>query len=245
MSHPMQSGARPANRLLQALPRAEYERLRPSLESVQLSWKDVLYEADTPIEHVYFIEEGVGSILARSYTESTVEVATIGNEGMVGIPLFLGADRNGTRAIVQVPGAAMRMTSAAFLAKVGPDSTLHHLLHQYTQTLMTQMAQGVLCNRLHAIDRRCARWLLQTRDRVSADEFALTQEFLGQMLGVRRQSVNVVQSLLQRAGLISYSRGSITILDRPGLEAASCECYAIIRDEFDRLFSLGNGAAGE
>jgi CRP-like cAMP-binding protein len=229
------------NRLLASLPATEYERLQPHLETISLSIKYAFYEPGRPIPHVYFINRGVASLLTVMANGEAVEVSTIGNEGMVGIPVFLGFDTTPGKAFMQVPGDAMRMPVAVFRREVTVGSVLHNLLHRYTQTLMVQIAQGAACNRLHTIEQRCCRWLLMTQDRVDADEFPLTQEFLAEMLGVRRASVNGVASSLQRQGLIQYNRGVITVLNRPGMEACACECYQIVRAEFDRLFNGFNG----
>jgi CRP-like cAMP-binding protein len=188
-----------------------------------------------PIPYVWFIERGVASVIRAMQDGTLIEVSVIGNEGMVGLPVFLGAERTPSQALVQVPGAGLRMQATLFRREVPAGSPLHDLLHRYTQTLINQMAQGMVCNRLHSIAQRCARWLLLTHDRVDSDQFPLTQQFLAHMLGVRRASVSTVASTLQKAGLIRYSRGVITILDRPGLEAAACECYRIIQAEYDRL----------
>src|SRR2546430_4742891 len=157
----------------------------------------------------------------------------MGNESMVGLPVFLGVETSPAQAIVQIAGDAVRMAATVFREEVRPGSTLHDLLQHYTQALMMSMAQTAACNRLHTIEQRCSRWLLQTHDRVQSDEFSLTQEFLAQMLGVRRATVNSAAGALHEAGFIRYSRGMITILDRPRLEAHACECYRIIRTEFD------------
>lgn len=226
---------RPAgNWLLAALPPEEYARLAPHLEAIALTFKLVLYEPDAPITHVYFPVEGVVSLVQGEPNGQTVEVATIGNEGMVGLPVFLGLDSTPGRAFVQIVGAAQRMPADVFQREVGAGTPLHALLHRYTQALMVQMAQGAACNRLHPINARCARWLLQTHDRVQSDTFELTQEFLGQMLGTRRAAVNEAAGILQAAGLISYTRGTISVLDRAGLEKAACECYEIIRAQYER-----------
>jgi len=222
------------NRLLNAIPRAVYERLLPHMKPVSLVLKQVLYERDAPIPHVYFPNGGVVSLLIEMDDGAAVEVATIGNEGLVGLPVFLGVDLSAERAIVQIAGGALRMPAAVFVREVRPGSPLHDLLRRYTQALMMAMAQMAACNRLHPLEERYARWLLQTHDRVRADDFPMTHEFLAQMLGVRRATVTVAAGVLQQAGLIRYSRGVVTILDRPGLEAASCECYRLIRTGFDR-----------
>jgi CRP-like cAMP-binding protein len=227
--------ARPSgNRLLAALPPAEYARLAPHLETVALTLKQVLYAPDAPITHVYFPTEGVVSLVHGTAGGQTVEVATVGNEGMVGLPVFLGLESTPGQAFVQIVGAAQRMPAATFRREVQVGTPLHALLHRYTQALMVQMAQNIACNRLHPITARCARWLAMTRDRVMSNTFELTQEFLGQMLGTRRAAVGEAASALQEAGLIRYVRGAITVLDRAGLEAAACECYAIIRAQYMR-----------
>jgi CRP-like cAMP-binding protein len=227
---------RPAgNRLLAALPADDYARLLPHLETISLPFKQILHAPDEPIAHVYFVTEGVVSLVHFSAEGTAVEVATIGNEGMVGLPVFLGAESTPGQALAQVPGAALRMPAAVFRRAVPPGSPLHALLQRYTHALMVQMAQGVACNRLHPIAARAARWLLQTRDRVRTDAFPLTQEFLAEMLGTRRAAVSQAAGQLQRAGLITYARGVITIRDRTRLEEAACACYGIIRTAYDRV----------
>jgi CRP-like cAMP-binding protein len=223
------------NRLLDALPDEELERLRPHLESVSLGLKDVLVEPDEPIEHVYFPINGACSMIATMKDGQEVEVGTIGNEGMLGLPVFLERETVPLRTISQVPGEAVRMRSEALRREVRPGDRLHRLLHRYTEATLVFAAQSSACNRLHSVEQRASRWLLHTHDRVGKDEFPLTQVFLAQMLGVRRASVSEVASALQKQGSISYSRGLIKILDRPGLEAKSCECYDVIRAEFNRL----------
>jgi CRP-like cAMP-binding protein len=227
---------RPAgNRLLAALPADDYARLLPHLETISLPFKQILHAPDAPIAHVYFVTEGVVSLVHFSAEGTAVEVATIGNEGMVGLPVFLGAESTPGQALAQVPGAALRMPAAVFRRAVPPGSPLHALLQRYTHALMVQMAQSVACNRLHPIAARAARWLLQTRDRVRTDAFPLTQEFLAEMLGTRRAAVSQAAGQLQRAGLITYTRGVITIRDRTRLEEAACACYGIIRTAYDRV----------
>lgn len=238
MEHPHEAAPRAAlsrNRLLAALPPDELDRLEPHLEPLTAQIKTSMYEPDIPISYVYFIESGVASIVARMNDGEAVEVATVGNEGMIGLPVFLGAVSTPEQAFMQVPGDTLRMAVDVFRSEVTPGSPLHAVLQRYTQTLMIQMAQGVACNRLHTVEQRCCRWLLMTADRVHGDTFLLTQEFLAQMLGVRRASVNEVAGTLQNEGLITYTRGVITILDRMGVEAHSCECYFIVRDEFERM----------
>lgn len=223
------------NRLLSALP-VEFQReIEPGLERVSLRLRELLYEANKRIEAVYFPLNGVVSMLADLEDESLIEVATVGNEGMIGLPLFLGAVNTPGISFSQVPGDALRMTADYFQRITENGGPLTKLLHRYTQALMIQISQGTACNRVHPLDQRCARWLLQTHDRVNANEFQLTQEFLSQMLGVRRATVNEIATRLQELSLISYSRGTVRIVNRKGLEAASCHCYAVIRDEYDRM----------
>jgi len=226
---------RPRNRILAALPRAEYARVASELERVALATKQVLFDVDRPIEHVYFPEDCVASIVGIMADGSAVETATVGREGIVGLPVFLGTDRTAAQAFCQVPGEALRMGSRALRQEIARAGRLPALLGRYTQALLTQVAQSAACNRLHSTRQRCARWLLQTRDRVGRDEFAFTHQFLSQMLGVRRPTVTELASELVRDGLIDNHYGRVVIRDRRGLEAAACECYAVIRREFDRL----------
>jgi len=223
------------NLLLDSLPREEYERLSPYLEPISLDVKQELYQPNVPMEFVYFPLAGVYSLLSVTSKGELVEVATVGNEGMVGLPLFLGVKQIPGRSIVQVPGKALRMQSEDLLTQVTPGTALYELLHRYTQALFNFISQSTLCNRVHSIEQRCCRWLLLTRDRVETDEFPLTHEFLSQMLGVRRAGVSEVAARLQNAGFISYRYGKITIIDRAGLEATSCECYKINKAEFECL----------
>jgi CRP-like cAMP-binding protein len=223
------------NRLLAALPPEVYARLLPHLETVALGVKDMAYAANEPIEHVYFPINGVISLVIFMENDQAVEVGTIGKEGMVGLPVFLRAERTPDQAFSQIPGDALRMPAEVFTQEVLPEGPFRALLHRYTQALMVQIAQSSACNRLHTDEQRCARWLLMTHDRVGADQFLLTQEFLAAMLGMRRARVNAVARVLRKRGLMRYSRGLITILDRPGLEAAACPCYGIIKAEYDRL----------
>jgi CRP-like cAMP-binding protein len=222
------------NRLLVALPKDEYHRLLPHLEKVSLPLRDILYEANGAIAHVFFPLTGVVSLVIMD-GGFTLEVGIIGNEGIVGTPVFLGADRSPTRAIVQIPGEALRMEAKVFQKEIERDGPLHGLVQRYTQAIINQISQSIVCNRRHSVAKRMCRWLLMSHNRVGADEFLLTHEFLAQMLGVRRPTVTAVAGTLQKAGLISYHRGRIAILDRKGLEAASCECYEMIVKELDRL----------
>ncbi|TMB27648.1 MAG: Crp/Fnr family transcriptional regulator [Chloroflexi bacterium] len=223
------------NALLAAIGRAERSRIVSLGEVVHLGLKDVVYEINRPLQHVYFPQSGVLSLITVLENGTGVEVATVGNEGMVGLPAFLGARSIPGRAFAQVPGEALRLKATTFREQVRPDDALHDLLHRYAQALFNQISWSVACLRQHSIEQRCARWLLMTHDRVAGARFPLTQDFLAQMLGVRRASVSGVASRLQRAGLIRYVRGVITIRDRKGLEKKSCECYRIVREEYRRL----------
>ena len=227
------------NRLLAALPTEERARLLEKLEPVSLRLKEIVYDVNQPISHVYFPNTGVFSLLTIMQDGAAVEVGTVGNEGMVGLPVFLGADSTPSQAFSQIPGESLRMATDVFKAEVANDGPLPGLLNRYTQGLFNQLAQSAACNRLHSTEERLARWLLMTHDRVGQETFPLTHEFMAHMLGVRRATVTVAAGMLQQAGLIRYSRGRISIVDRPGLEAASCECYEITRAEFERL--LGHG----
>jgi CRP-like cAMP-binding protein len=223
------------NRILGALPAAELENVRTRAEVVELGLRETVYELDERIVDVHFPTRGVLSHVHVKRGGGAVEVAAIGNEGMGGLPVFLGADRYPGRCFSQVPDTAVRLSAEAFTELAEPGTALHALLLRYAHALMIQMGQNAACNRLHRVENRCARWILTTHDRVEDDEFPLTQEFLAQMLGVRRPSVSTAASALQRAGLIRYSRGRLTVLDREGLLDAGCECYAVIQEHTERL----------
>lgn len=231
---PMRDAAvnRGSNKLLQRLPASEYDRLAPALESVPLNFKETIYEQGQPIEHLHFVEAGVISLVTDLEDGGTIETGTIGNEGVVGLPAFLGMPVAAGRAFCQIPGRAMRVTVSAMLAERERHSQLATLIFRIANATMSMLAQTAACNRAHPVEERMARWLLMTHDRVEGDEFPLTQEFLSQMLGVRRPSVNTAGLALQQAGLIRYSRGKITIVNRTGLEQSSCECYGYIAREF-------------
>jgi CRP-like cAMP-binding protein len=222
------------NRLLAALPRDEYDRLLPHLEKVSLTLRDILYEANGPIAHVFFPLTGVVSLVIMD-SDCTLEVGIIGNEGLVGTPVFLGADRSPTQAIVQIPGEALRMEVKFFEKEMKRNGALYGLVQRYTQAMINHISQSIICNRRHSVKKRMCRWLLMSHNRVEADEFPLTHEFLAQMLGVRRPTVTAVAGTLQKAGLIIYHRGRITVVDRKGLEAACCECYDVVAKELERL----------
>jgi len=220
----------PANHLLAALPRKEYRQLIDNMEQVVLTYGEILYESGAQIKHVYFPSDSVVSLLTLVDRHQALEVGLVGREGMVGIPLALEIGISPVRALVQGTGMAMRMNAASFLKELRQSHALKRALHRYTYSLMTQITQTAACNRFHVIEARLARWLLMTHDRVQSASFRLTQDFLSQMLGVRRVGVTKAARALQQDGLIRYSRGNIAILDRKGLEAACCSCYEIVRD---------------
>ena len=221
------------NRLLTTLPKNEYKRLLPKLKSVSLVLGEVLYEPGDVIKYVYFPNDSIVSLISEVSETSWLEVGMVGNEGMAGLAVFMGVSSSSSLALVQGSGTAMRMSSAAVRKEANQLGSLHHLLHRYSHSLLTQVSQSAACNRFHLVDARLARWLLMTNDRLGANEFPLTQEFLSSMLGVRREGVSKAAGALQAAKLIRYSRGIITLLNRRGLEAKSCQCYAIIKAETD------------
>ena len=223
------------NRLLAALPADELDALRPHLEVVHLGVGDTIYPQGDPVRHAYFPLTGCVSVVVTMADGGMVEAGTVGREGLVGLAAFLGADGGPLETRAQVPGDYARLPVAVLRDAAAPGSVLFRLLLRYAQALYVLAAQGAGCNRLHPIEERCARWLLLTHDRAGRDTFLLTHEYLGYMLGVRRPSVSVALSALQRAGLIAYQRGEVTIADREGLEDGACECYGIIAAEYARL----------
>lgn len=223
------------NRLLAALPSAVRQRLRPKLEPVELRVKEILWEKNGPIPYVYFPRNGVISMVAIMHDGSSVEVATVGNEGMAGLPVFLGAARTNIRAFSQVPGLALRMAADDLRVEVAEHAPLRELLQRYAQALFSMLAQASACHRVHSAGQRMALWIGLCRDRVGADTFPLTQEFLAAMVGVQRTTISEEAARLQRAGAIRYARGVVTVADAAALEAAACECLGVIRAEYDRL----------
>jgi CRP-like cAMP-binding protein len=227
------NGGTGVNRLLATLPKNEYKRLLPELKTVNLALGEVLYGTGDAIKYVYFPNDSIISLIAELSETSSLEVGMVGNEGMAGLAVFMGVSFSATRALVQGAGTAVRMSSAAVRQEASRLGGLHRLLHRYSHSLLTQISQSSVCNRFHLVDARLARWLLMTNDRLGMEEFPLTQEFLSTMLGVRREGVSKAAGALQVDKLIRYSRGMITILNRRGLEANSCKCYAIIKAETD------------
>jgi CRP-like cAMP-binding protein len=223
------------NRLLGLLPPSDYERLRPHLQRIPLEYRQSLYRANKPIGFIYFIETGVGSLVNTMANGEAAEVGTIGNEGMVGLPLVWGDDRAPTSVYVQVPGVGLRIKSTLFTRELARSASMRTVMLRYGHAFFNQVAQSAACNHFHSIEQRCCRWMLMTHDRMQSDQFLLTQEFLAMMLGVQRTGVTGAAGGLQRAGLIRYVRGNVTILDRRGLERLSCECYRVSKKEFDRL----------
>ncbi len=223
------------NHLLAALAGDEWQRWLPQLEYVELPLGHVLYESGKTLSHVYFPTTAIVSLLYVMENGSSAEIAVVGNEGLVGVSLFMGGDSTPSRAVVQSAGYGFRLKASVMKVEFDRSGPVLHLLLRYTQALITQMAQTAVCNRHHSIDQQLCRWLLLSLDRLEGDELVMTQELIANMLGVRREGVTETALKLQKAGLIKYSRGRITALDRPGLEARTCECYAVVKKEYDRL----------
>jgi CRP-like cAMP-binding protein len=231
----------PRNRLLTILPPATFAQVAPHLVHVTMHQTEVLQADGQTLSSVWFLDSGVASWLAPDGEGNQIEVATIGNEGLVGLTVFLDRGTTLGRLECQIAGSGWRMSADAFCDAAEPPGPFRDLLSRYTQAVMTQMAQTAVCNRLHEVNERCARWLLLTHDRVDGDHFNLTHEYLAVMLGVRRASVTVAAGILAQAGLITYHRGHVEILDREGLEAAACACHGIVRDMFERLIGTPTG----
>jgi CRP-like cAMP-binding protein len=226
------------NRLLDALSAVELKRLRRSLEPVRMPLGDVVYESGRHQGYVYFPTTCIVSLLYVLENGTSAEIAVVGNEGVVGISLFMGGETTPSRAVVQSAGEAFRVPGAAIKAEFTRGGSMQHLMLRYTQSLITQMAQTAVCNRHHSVDQQLCRWLLLSIDRLSTPEIVMTQELIANMLGVRREGVTEAAGKLQKAGVISYRRGHIKVLDRPRLEGMSCECYAVVRRETMRLLPL-------
>lgn len=225
----------PSNRLLAALPGEELARWRPSLELVEFRLGQVLYESGSPQSHVYFPSTAIISLLYVTENGQSAEIAVVGNEGVVGIALFMGGETTPFRAVVQSAGTGYRLTAQTIKAEFKRSTPVLHLLLRFTQALITQMAQTAVCNRHHSVDQQLCRWLLLSLDRLQGNELTMTQELIANMLGVRREGVTEAALKLQRAGLISYARGHVKVLDRLGLERRCCECYAVVKAEYARL----------
>ena len=223
------------NHLLDALPAVDYERLAAHLEPISMALGDVLYESGAKQRYVYFPTTCIVSLLYVMEDGASAEIAIVGNEGILGISLFMGGDTTPSRAVVQSAGDGFRLKADLLKSEFERFGPTMHLLLRYTQALITQMAQTAVCNRHHSVDQQLCRWLLLSLDRLATNELSMTQELIANMLGVRREGVTEAAGNLQDAGLIRYRRGEITVLDRPGLEARSCECYQVVKKEFDRL----------
>jgi CRP-like cAMP-binding protein len=223
------------NHLLDALPVSDYQRFAPHLEHVTLNLGDVLYEPGGKMRYVYFPTTAIISLLYVMQDGASAEIAIVGNEGILGISLFMGGETTPSRAVVQSEGYGYRIRAQLLKDEFGRFGPLMHLLLRYTQALITQMGQTAVCNRHHTVDKQLCRWLLLSLDRLGSNELTMTQELIANMLGVRREGVTEAAGKLQAAGLLKYRRGKITVLDRPGLEARTCECYAVVKKEFDRL----------
>jgi CRP-like cAMP-binding protein len=228
-----------ANRILNALARTEYESLAAHLEPVNLSAREILYRPEQPITHVYFPNRGTVSVVSVFEDGEMVEVGMVGNEGMFGVSVFLGSISTPMEAVVQLPGDALRMRADVLRREFQKGGQLQDLLMRYTQAFIVQISQAAACNRVHHVEGRLAKWLLMCQDRAHSGRLELTHEFIASMLGSRRAGITEASVQLRQAGLIDYTRGKVTISDREGLEALSCECYPIVKKEFARL--LGNG----
>lgn len=225
------SNSLPNNKLLAALPKKDYEGLRRHFEEVPLVFADIIYRPHTEIKEVYFPTSGIVSLLAGINERSTLEVGFVGNEGMIGLGVFLGVSASANRAVVQGSGSALKIKVVPFRKECNKGGALAKLLQRYSHSVLTQVTQYAVCNQFHSVDARLARWLLMTNDRMGDDEFLLTHEFLSNMLGVRREGVSLAAGTLQKRNLISYKRGRLRVLDRGGLETTSCACYEIIKRE--------------
>ena len=223
------------NHLLDALPRSDYERVASQLELLPMKLGDVLYESGAHLRYVYFPTTSIISLLYVMEDGASAEIAIVGNEGVLGISLFMGGDTTPSRAVVQSAGQAYRLKADLLKTEFARFGPTMHLLLRYTQALITQMAQTAVCNRHHSVDKQLCRWLLLSLDRLQTNDLSMTQELIANMLGVRREGVTEAAGKLQAAGLIQYQRGRITVLDRKGLEARTCECYQVVKAEYDRL----------
>jgi hypothetical protein len=235
---PPPSDARPKNKLLACLPRGDFERLRPHLKTIPLQPKQIFHPVNEPVRQVFFLNGGVASMTTVMKNGAMVEIATVGDEGLVGINAYFGGEMLSGETMLQVPvpnGSAEVMSAATFKRELGRPGAFQECVQRYSQGLLMLMMQSTGCMALHPVQERCCRWLLMTHDRIRTDEFHLSHEFLAMMLGSTRPTVTLVAGTLQKAGLIKYTHGRITILDRKSLEEASCECYATVKGHFDRL----------
>jgi len=225
------------NHILDALPQVERERLFPHLKLVAMPLGMVLYESGATLRHIYFPTNSIVSLLYVMQDGASAEIAVVGNEGAIGVSLFMGGETTPSRAIVQSAGYAYRLTGNRLKQEFNRHGEMLHILLRYTQSLITQMAQTAVCNRHHSLDQQLCRWLLLSLDRLSGNQLQMTQELIANMLGVRREGVTEAAGKLQKLGVIKYARGRITVEDRPKLETLSCECYAVVKRETDRLLA--------
>lgn len=230
------------NHLLAALPDAEWQRWMPQLEPVDLPLGKVLYESGAPMAHLYFPTSAIVSLLYVLENGASAEIAVVGYEGVVGVSIFMGGGSTPSRAVVQSAGKGYRLRASLVKAEFDRAGPVMHVMLRYTQALITQMSQTAVCNRHHSLDEQLCRWLLLSLDRLEGSELAMTQELIANMLGVRREGVTEAAAKLQRAGMIRYTRGRITVLDRPELEKRTCECYAVVKREYDRLLPAEKAA---
>ena len=233
------------NRLLALLDPKDLDCLRPHLKPTTFDYRKSLYEANSPISSVYFPIDGVASLVNTMANGSAAEVGTIGNEGIVGLPVIFGDRYAPTSAYIQVPGSGLRLQADVLSSEIDRSCTMRRVLLHYAHAFFNQVAQSAACNHFHSVEQRCCRWLLMTHDRVQSEQFLLTQEFLGMMLGVRRTSVTAAAGMLKRQKLIEYRRGQVTILNRAGIEKRACECYAVSKQEFDHLLGYPLGSQRE
>jgi CRP-like cAMP-binding protein len=233
------------NKLLAVLPDTEWARWEPYLESVDMPLGKVLYESGGRVEHVYFPTTSIVSLLYVMEDGASAEIAVVGHEGVVGISLFMGGTSTPSRALVQSAGKGFKLKADILLLEFNRAGLVMHLLLRYTQALITQMSQTAVCNRHHSLDQQLCRWLLLSLDRLHCEELVMTQELIANMLGVRREGVTEAAGNLQSAGLIEYRRGHITVLDRAGLERRTCECYAVVKKEYDRLLPEASAYLGQ
>lgn len=232
---------RPINQILAALPTSEYQRIAPYLKPVELIGGQILLEPNEPVQNIYFPQRAMISLVSIMIDGSTTEIGIIGNEGMVGLPAIFGGLSTTSRSIVQVSGTALQISAEIIYQEFQRQQRLYQLMLLYTQALLTQVSQTAACNRQHKIEQRLARWLLSVHDCVLQNELPLTQEFIADMLGTRRSGVTIAAGILQQAGIISYSRGRITILNQEALEETACECYRLVQSEFIRLLGSRRG----
>lgn len=235
----MTNRPRPANKILSALPDEEFDRLQPNLHEVSFPIGEIVYHPEAEIEHIYFVNRGIVSWLAAAENGDTVEAGVIGPEGVAGVSVVLGAYSTPNQALTQSEVQATRVSTKNLVVEFGMHGKLAALMLRFVNAMFTQVAQTAACNRMHTLDQRLARWLLMTHDRLKEDELPLTQEFLSRMLGVRRAGVSVAANSLRQLELIDYHRGDIVVVDRKGIERASCECYKIVKQEYDSYLQAG------